>query len=81
MRRLLFTGATVVMGLAGSLGIATASATHAAAAVSRPAHSCGWRDHGRCGDWRWCDWDCDRHGHHHRDRCDWGWDDCRRWWW
>jgi hypothetical protein len=87
MRRLLFTGATVVMGLAGSLGVSASSATHAAAAVNSPARSCGWYDYRYCREDRRCDdgfYDCDRHGHHDRDRdrCDYRWGyDCRYRWW
>jgi hypothetical protein len=78
MRRLLITGATVVMGLTGSLGISAVSSTHVAAATSSPTWRCDW-DRG-CDHRDRCDWDCwDRDHHHHRDRCDWNWD-CRGWW-
>jgi hypothetical protein len=65
MRRLVVTLATVAMGLTGSLGLSTMTATHAAAASNVPARGCGWDCRG--GD-RWCDWGC----RDHRDRCDWG---------
>lgn len=64
MRRLLVTGAMVLTGLAGSVGVGAANVTTAAAATASPATAS--RD---C----WHDWDCQR-----GDRCH-HWDG-RRWW-
>jgi hypothetical protein len=92
IRQAALVGATLAMGLAGSLGMGTLGATSVAASTSVPAfgchQDCGGRDRGGRCDQRW---GCDdrRHGDfcdRHRHDPDWDrrgseWDrNCRGWW-
>jgi hypothetical protein len=88
IRRLIFTGASVAMGLAGSLGLTalTTGVTPVSAATTSSQWGChrDWDCQNRRCDWRWGG--CDDRGHHDWSNRNWGhrdrdWNDRCQWWW